>query len=293
MRHFIAAFAVVLAMLVPGVAQARLPLSTGAKGRAVCGAQWLLSGHKPSRFTTGKLAVRTYRLARPASRGAGCQYGRRMRRATRDAYWKLGWPAWYTHSPAAERYGPVLRDVLTGARPRPIAYRVAAGKRANRATVFSARSSTPVKVRRMVADARYLIVHRALVHYSQSNRMQIVRGRLNLPPLTRSIWEDCSSSTTGLYWLAHLPDPNDLGYAGYGYTGTQANHGRLVWVHGQSLTRLRPGDLIFYGRWPYRHVSMYLGAGLVFSHGSEGGPYLLPVLYRTDAATAHRYVGVP
>ena len=77
---------------------------------------------------------------------------------------------------------------------------------------------------------------------------------------------------------------NGAGWAA-GYTGTQAMHGRVV-----SLDALEVGDLVFYGRaWPYGHVAGYVGGGKVISHGSEGGPYLLPVRYRSDVSHARRY----
>lgn len=246
---------------------------------------WLLSGHKPSVFR----GLSTYPLPKPVPRGHGCQYGKRAQKAVRDAYWKLGWPVWFVNSARATRYGPVLHAVLLGKQQRPLSYRITAGKRAWRAAQKPKPPPLDAKVQRLVDTARYLIRHANLVHYSQRTRMQIVRYRLRIPPLLRRIWEDCSSSITGLYWLAGLADPNGLGYNGFGYTGTQSNQGRPSWRAGQSLSRLKPGDLIFYGRWPHKHVTLYLGGGLVYSHGTERGPYLLPALYRTDAVYAHRY----
>lgn len=103
----------------------------------------------------------------------------------------------------------------------------------------------------------------------------------NYPP-----WADCSAMGTWWYYDVDLPDPNNLGYDGEGFTGTLCLHGVNV-----SLQNLEPGDLIFYGyRYPYKHVAMYVGNGKVVSHGSQIGPLLLPVNYRPDAKIARRYI---
>jgi cell wall-associated NlpC family hydrolase len=114
--------------------------------------------------------------------------------------------------------------------------------------------------------------------------MQGVRERIRPPAVPR--WEDCSSFATWLYWLADAPDPNGRGYDGFGYTGTLCRQGRRV-----SILELQPGDLVFYGRGaPWGHVAIYVGGGKVVSHGSEGGPYLLPVRYRGDVGEARSYL---
>jgi cell wall-associated NlpC family hydrolase len=87
-------------------------------------------------------------------------------------------------------------------------------------------------------------------------------------------FEDCSSFVTWCYFAAGAPDPNGLGYNGFGYTGTQI-------AHGQEKGRPRPGDLVFYGpsRSAINHVTLYVGNGRVISHGQETGPQLLPMDY--------------
>lgn len=140
------------------------------------------------------------------------------------------------------------------------------------------------KRQRIVAAMLFLYHNRAAVHYTMtSRRMQGVREKLRPPLFPR--WEDCSSSSTWAYWVAGVPDPNGLGYNGQGYTGTLARHGRKV-----TLEQAQPGDLVLYGAaWPFHHVAVYAGAGRVISHGSEEGPYLLPIDYRSDRAEIRSY----
>jgi hypothetical protein len=71
-----------------------------------------------------------------------------------------------------------------------------------------------------------------------------------------------------------------------GYTGTLYKAGKVV----RDWDNLLPGDLILYGGFPGHHVAVYVGGGFVISHGSEGGPYKLPVHYRGDASQARRYI---
>lgn len=130
---------------------------------------------------------------------------------------------------------------------------------------------------RIVAAARFGANNRGRIHYTQSSlRMYGVRHRIRIPRVTP--YEDCSSFATWCYWHAGAKDPNGLGYAGYGFTGTLAQHGKRV-------TTPKPGDLIFYGSGPpYSHVAVYIGKGLCVSHGSEAGPMILNYRYRPVAA---------
>jgi hypothetical protein len=137
----------------------------------------------------------------------------------------------------------------------------------------------------IVATAMLAYSKRYLIHYTQSGlRMWGIRNRVHPPSVPP--WEDCSSISTWYYWLANAPDPNGLGYPGYGYTGTQINHGRRV-----SLAQAKPGDLVFYG-WSHgipTHVAVYVGGGRVVSHGSEIGPLLLSATYRS-ITSIHTYI---
>jgi len=82
-----------------------------------------------------------------------------------------------------------------------------------------------------------------------------------------------------------LKDPNGLGYNGWGYTGTQIQNGRRL----SSVTLARPGDLVFYGRYGITHVAIYVGNGRVVSHGSESGPLLVSMYYRSDLQYVRTY----
>lgn len=133
--------------------------------------------------------------------------------------------------------------------------------------------------REIIAETAMLGYRKAYqIHYTQSTlRMWGVRNKTmppNVPP-----YEDCSSFATWLYWVAKAPDPNGLGYSGFGFTGTQVLHGTRI-----TSGMLKKGDLVFYGftRSGYpTHVAIYVGGGKVVSHGSEGGPFLLPYNYRS------------
>lgn len=137
---------------------------------------------------------------------------------------------------------------------------------------------TPSEKKRqaIVATAFVGYNNRPLVHYTEGHlRMYGVRNHIR-PPRFPS-YEDCSSYATWCYWVAYAPDPNGLGYNGYGYTGTQVQHGRNI-----SINQAKPGDLVFYGGsfWLPGHVAIYVGNGMVISHGSEIGPLYLPAQYR-------------
>lgn len=113
---------------------------------------------------------------------------------------------------------------------------------------------------------------RAYIYYTQSSlRMYGVKNKLRPPSIPK--WEDCSSFATWCYYVAGLPDPNRLGYNGYGYTGTLSANGRRT-------TTPQVGDLAFYGYFPHGHVTIYIGNGKCISHGNHAGPSLLSVYYR-------------
>jgi len=142
--------------------------------------------------------------------------------------------------------------------------------------------ATPSVAATIVKTALYGYAHRGSIHYTQGSlRWQGISQKLKPPAFPR--WADCSSFATWCYWVAGAPDPNGLGYRA-GYTGTMAGHGHAV-------ASPKPGDLVLYGRyWPYEHVAVYVGDGMVVSHGSESGPLHLPVHYRGDVAQYRRYV---
>lgn len=139
-------------------------------------------------------------------------------------------------------------------------------------------------------NARHVIVsyatfgynQRYKIHYTQSSlRMYGVRNRIRPPRIP--FYEDCSSFSTWCYWGANVPDPNGLRYNGWGYTGTLSQHGVRT-------REPKPGDLAFYGSGTYSHVVVYIGDGRCISHGSERGPVLSDVYYRSDFSHFRAYV---
>jgi NlpC/P60 family len=129
--------------------------------------------------------------------------------------------------------------------------------------------------RRIVAAALFGHAHAWAIHYTQGpQRMFGVRNRIRPPRIP--YFEDCSSFATWCFWLAGSDDPNGLRYNGFGYTGTLARQGL------RAVGPPRPGDLVFYGPYPHKHVAVYIGGNRIISHGSESGPYLLQPNYRSD-----------
>lgn len=150
--------------------------------------------------------------------------------------------------------------------------------------------------RLFLAAAMHLYNVRGSVHYTQGwSRMSIVKRHLatmvalnNAGPL----YEDCSSSLTGLYYIARVPDPNGFGFNGLGYTGTMAVRGSR-W--GASLGGLPVAACGFYGWYPFKHVVGVVSRGAiprVFSHGSETGPLVLRADYRGLPAQWRIYPGI-
>lgn len=141
------------------------------------------------------------------------------------------------------------------------------------------------RIRRLGVQSALLAWRNAgAVHYTQGpDRWQGIakhlRGYRDQFPTSA----DCSSFATWVLWdatLAYRPKDfvNGTGWKS-GHTGTLVQHGKKV-----SLSNLHVLDLVFYGDegWRPEHVAVYVGGGKVVSHGSEGGPYLLPVAYRRD-----------
>lgn len=94
---------------------------------------------------------------------------------------------------------------------------------------------------------------------------------------------DCSAFATLCYKASGAPDPNGRGYDGYGYTGTLEPRGAAV-------SAPLPGDLAFYGNDTISsHVAVYIGDGLVATFGSEPGPRILELRYRSDLRAVRRY----
>ncbi len=137
---------------------------------------------------------------------------------------------------------------------------------------------------RIVATALFGWNNKDAIHYTEGpERMYGVKNKIRPPQVPH--WEDCSSFATWCYWVALAPDPNGLHYSGYGFTGTQIQHGIRV-------ADPREGDLVFYGNKGGipTHVAIFVGGGKVVSNGSESGPLLLSINYRSDVNQIRRYV---
>lgn len=142
-----------------------------------------------------------------------------------------------------------------------------------------------------VAACELVIRNRGSIHYTQTaRRMSGVRGHL-MPPQFGA-WEDCSSEATWIFYVMHrvaqrmggsVPDPNDLGYSGVGFTGTMTPHGIPVSAFGG----MHPFVCVFFG-WPISHVVVRKSPTRAMSMGSEQGPLDEPVTYRPPV-TARYY----
>lgn len=148
------------------------------------------------------------------------------------------------------------------------------------------------KARAMVEQAcRLMAAHKAAVHYTMgARRWEGIDKGLRAYQGEYPKHSDCSSSSTWILWQPYhhfgLPDKVNGTAWKSGYTGTLSQHGKRVWG------TPKVGDLVFYGSaWPYEHVAVSMGGRRVFSHGSEGGPYLpLDIDYRSDRRMVRRYI---
>lgn len=137
--------------------------------------------------------------------------------------------------------------------------------------------------------------HAPSLHYTQGpRRWEGIDKELN--PLKGECpdYADCSSFATWVLWSVihhHYGIERDLvnGHRWQaGYTGTIVSHGKRV----RHRINWRRGDLILYGD-PFGatgHVAVYVGNGMVVSHGSEGGPYLIRWNYRSDFHSCRRFI---
>lgn len=140
--------------------------------------------------------------------------------------------------------------------------------------------ATTGQVRQNIVDAAvYGYGQRDYIHYTQDSRRMQDFG----PPPNVPNWTDCSGFVTWCYKVGGGPDPNGLGFDGYGFTGTMLGNGTQA-----SISNLLKADLIFYGS-PVSHVALYVGDGRIISHGSEIGPLLLDYSYRS-VNSARRYI---
>lgn len=130
--------------------------------------------------------------------------------------------------------------------------------------------------------------HQGHMHYTQgAGRWDGIAHRRSDYPRQA----DCSAFATWCYWLAtrnqHPADFVNGEHWKAGYTGTMTRHGHQV-----PASHLRVGDLVFYGGSHSipEHVAVHVGHQHVVSFGGPGGPYLLPVRYRSDLNHCRAYL---
>jgi cell wall-associated NlpC family hydrolase len=144
---------------------------------------------------------------------------------------------------------------------------------------------------RVVRAAMVAREHAPEVHYTQTAaRWDGIRRGLRSHRGEYPRYADCSSLATWCLWDAlggPYAGPDLVNGADWkaGYTGTMMGHGRRV-----ALADAQPGDLVFYGPPPGKHVVIAVAPGRAVSHGSEGGPYLLSPTYRPDLSEVRRYL---
>lgn len=201
----------------------------------------------------------------PALPGAITKIGRFLY-GTSVGWIFLCWYTGYVNMRTAPGSGPTL--LLPG---KPIQY---SPDRANRKPKFgdsaesSPRSSgSNFTVPASVTDPRrrtlLAVAHTALGYKSGYSETRPMPRNLAATSKTPT---DCSGFMTLIYKAAKLPDPNGLGYNGYGYTGTLLKNGRPT-------NKPLPGDMAFWNG--PSHVGMMIGNGLVIEWGAAPGPIIV------------------
>jgi hypothetical protein len=155
----------------------------------------------------------------------------------------------------------------------------AAGAGGNSESVRTLTTAT-FKIRAdLVAQAEWAINHAASIHYPVIDDFQHARPMpIDIPVHHLPFTTDCSGFVTMMAKWGGAPDPNGLGYDGYGFTGTLLDH-----LPHTDREHARRGDLVVYGDGTGEHVVMLLQNVAnhpdpsIVSHGEEGGPsrYLL------------------
>ena len=91
----------------------------------------------------------------------------------------------------------------------------------------------------------------------------------NLPPGET----DCSGLVECAFKRARWADPMGNNYSGYGNTATLRSHGTKV-----GIASIKRNDLVHYNN--PDHVALYVGDGMVISHGGQGDPVKVKMTYR-------------
>ena len=138
--------------------------------------------------------------------------------------------------------------------------------------------------------ARDLAVQAAALALLKNASIQYTMGSRRWDPIThdRKAWrgetgafEDCSSFATWCLWngLDHFGIGDVVNGQRFdaGWTGSMIEHGERV-----TRASVLRGDCLFYAGADGRinHVTIYVGGGMVISHGSEPGPVKVRMDYR-------------
>lgn len=147
----------------------------------------------------------------------------------------------------------------------------------------------------IILSARTMVAHKDQIQYSQGDdRWEGIQKKLTITQHEFPKHCDCSSTAQWMLWdaMARPYGVRDLvSHSNWaaGYTGSQYKNGKAV-VHDSNL---KIGDLIFYGDQGGgipEHVAVSMGGRLVFSHGSNRGPFFLDLDYRDDRRMTRRYI---
>jgi hypothetical protein len=121
---------------------------------------------------------------------------------------------------------------------------------------------------KVVAFAKWGVVHTALIHYAEIRPIPHVQpGRTPALPFTT----DCSGFVTMAYQWAGAPDPNAKDFNGQGFTGTLLRAAKRI----VDVPFARAGDPIVYGPDTGWHTAIVIEGGvdpLTVSHGQESEP---------------------
>lgn len=198
-------------------------------------------------------------------------------KGTADSCYRAKYRLGYPMSAVTHTGGQQLLNYLVGTDALPPLYVL---RRHARGFGISAND----RIRQRIVDyARWGATNTYQIHYAQVRPMDHLTKVEALPWYT-----DCSEFVTTIYHWAGAPDPNGLGYNGYGWTGTMLDHGTSI-----PLFSARRGDVVIWGSAPGHHTAVLTENGtsgdpLIVSHGSERGPLELR-LSSENAAQGGRF----
>lgn len=144
---------------------------------------------------------------------------------------------------------------------------------------------------RAVQAAILALHHAPDVHYTQKgDRWQGINKKLVAAKGQFPKYADCSSFVTwciwnGLFVPFGVRDTVNGAHWKWGYTGTMLEHGKIV----RHRENVQGGDAALYSGHG-GHTALCVGGGQVISFGSEAGPFLLPIDYRSDLIEIRRYI---